>query len=228
MLQPVPRGTFAWLEKSAYNKAVTKLCVFDFDSTLMDGETIDYLAEAVGKKKEVSHITEAAMQGRLDFFEALRERVWLLKGLAYQEALRICQNLPLMPGALELVTGLKKKGYKVMIFSGGFREATSYHAKIVGADAEFANFLHHKDGVLTGLVGGEMMMGDAKGKLLVRLQALLGASQETTIAVGDGANDLSMFAYAGTKIAFCAKPVLKEAADYVIDSKDLRRILDLL
>ncbi|MCA9836286.1 MAG: phosphoserine phosphatase SerB [Trueperaceae bacterium] len=205
-----------------------KLCVFDFDSTLMDGETIDHLAKAVGKEKEVRHITEQAMQGKLDFFEALRERVALLKGLPYQEAANICQNLPLMPGALELIAGLKQSGHKVIIFSGGFREATRHHARILGADAEFANFLHQKEGVLTGLVGGEMMTGDAKGKLLKRLQGLLGISKKDTVAVGDGANDLSMFAHATTKIAFCAKPLLKEAADHCIDTKDLRLILELV
>lgn len=204
------------------------LCVFDFDSTLMDGETIDILAQAVGKQAEVSRITERAMRGELDFFSALTERVALLEGLRYERVLELCRTLPLMPGALETVRELKNRDYRVVIFSGGFREATGFHAPKLGADADFANFLHQQDGVLTGKVGGEMMTNDAKGVLLVRLQALLGVTREQTVAVGDGANDLSMFAHAGTKIAFCAKPVLKEVADYVVDTKDLREVLTCL
>lgn len=191
----------------------------------MDGETIDMLARAANKQSEVSKITEAAMLGELDFFEALSRRVKLLEGLAYSDVLSICKTLPLMPGAKEVVTSLKAKGYQVVIFSGGFREATRFHAEALGADADFANFLHEKEGRLTGLVGGEMMTGDAKGKLLLRLQSLLKIPKEATVAVGDGANDLSMFAQAGTKIAFCAKPILKDAADFTVESKDLRLIL---
>ena len=194
----------------------------------MDGETIDHLAKAVGKGKEVSHITELAMQGKLDFFEALSQRVALLKGLPYPEALEICHHLPLMPGAKPLISGLKARGYKVMIFSGGFREATRFHAQVLGVDAEFANFLHQKNGVLTGMLGGEMMTSNAKGELLQRLQRLLGITKEQTVAVGDGANVLSMFAHAASKIAFCAKPILKEAADHCIDRKDLSLLLDII
>ena len=123
-----------------------KLCVFDFDSTLMDGETIDLLAQAVGKEAEVSAITEAAMRGELDFFEALSKRVLLLKGLRVEKMLDVCHTLPLMPGAEETVSGLKQRGYRVVIFSGGFRAATRYYAHLLGADADFANFLHGQNG----------------------------------------------------------------------------------
>jgi len=203
-----------------------KLCVFDFDSTLMDGETIDFLARAVDKENEISAITERAMQGELDFFDALSERVKLLEGLSEKELISICHNLPLMNGAKEAVMALKEKGYKVVIFSGGFRTATGYFAPILGADADFANFLDSKDGLLTGRVGGEMMANDAKGQMLLRLQKLLGANIKSTVAIGDGANDLSMFKYAGTKIAFCAKDILKDAADYVVDKRDVRAVLE--
>jgi phosphoserine phosphatase len=205
-----------------------KLCVFDFDSTLMDGETIDLLAEVAGQAEAVRQITEAAMQGELDFFEALRARVQLLAGLPYRQALERCRSLPLMPGALECVRTLKARGYRVVIFSGGFREATAHAAEQLGADADFANFLHHKNGVLTGAVGGEMMQSTSKGEMLARLQQLLGVSPANTIAVGDGANDLSMFEHAAIKIAFCAKPILKVAADYCVDTKDLRTLLTLV
>jgi phosphoserine phosphatase len=205
-----------------------KLCAFDFDSTLMDGETIDILAEAAGQAQLVRQITEAAMQGELDFFEALRARVRLLSGLSYQQVLEICRSVPLMPGALECVRVLKSRGYRVVIFSGGFREATAPAAHKLAADADFANFLHHKAGVLTGEVGGEMMQSTSKGEMLGRLQQLLGVSQVDTVAVGDGANDLSMFEHAATNIAFCAKPILKAAADYCVDTRDLRTLLQYI
>ncbi|HHO56512.1 MAG TPA: phosphoserine phosphatase SerB [Trueperaceae bacterium] len=203
-----------------------KLCVFDFDSTLMAGETIDFLAKAVGKENQVSQITEQAMSGEIGFFESLSERAKLLEGLSQRKLEEICHNLPLMNGAKETILALKQKGYKVVIFSGGFRTATSYYAPILGADADFANFLDIKDGLLTGRVAGEMMANDAKGSMLVRLQKLLDIDVTDTLAVGDGANDLSMFKYAGTKIAFCAKDILKDAADYVLDEQDLRLVLE--
>jgi len=107
-----------------------KLCVFDFDSTLMDGETIDFLARATGKENQVAEITEKAMQGELDFFDALIERAKLLEGLSEEKLKAICHNLPLMNGAKETIQSLKEKGYKVVIFSGGFRVATSHFAAL--------------------------------------------------------------------------------------------------
>ena len=203
-----------------------KLAVFDFDSTLMDGETIDFLANELGIGEKVAHITEEAMSGRLDFFESLTTRVALLKGLQYQKAVDICKNLPLMPGAIELIPALKEKGYKVVCFSGGFRIGTSPAKDILGLDADFSNVLHEKDGILTGLVGGDMMFSHSKGDMIQRIQAILGVSKEDTLVCGDGANDLSMFAHAGTRIAFCARDVLKKEANIIIDEKDLTKILE--
>jgi phosphoserine phosphatase len=202
-----------------------KLCVFDFDSTLMDGETIDEIAAACDQKVAVSAITEAAMRGELDFFESLTQRAALLKGAAYDRVKAICENLPLMPGAFESVSALKKAGFKVIIFSGGFHLATAPACAKLGADATFANTLHHKDGLLSGQVGGEMMFDDSKGQMLCRLQGLLGVTRSETVVVGDGANDRSMFAHADTRIAFCAKPVLKKEASVVVEKKDLTEIL---
>jgi phosphoserine phosphatase len=207
---------------------MAKLAVFDFDSTLMDGETIDFLAAELGLEAQVAAITERAMAGELDFFKSLVARVALLEGLPKKKVDEICADLPLMPGAHETIAELKKRGYTVVCFSGGFRNATAPAARKLGLDADFANFLHDEEGILTGRVGGEMMYGEAKGDMLVRLQKLLGVTREETLVVGDGANDLSMFAHADTRIAFCAKPVLREAATHTVDEKDLRLLLDMI
>lgn len=205
-----------------------RLAVFDFDSTLMDGETLEFLAEQIGIKKEVKEVTDRAMRGELDFFESLQYRVSLLKGLKVETVNQICKSLPVMPGAKEVVSGLKDKGYRVVCFSGGFKNATVPFAEKLGLDADFSNILHSKDGVLTGLVGGEMMFNDSKGEMLKRLQSVLGISPDETLVVGDGANDLSMFKYASKRVAFCAKPVLKENANIIVEDKDLSLILNLL
>lgn len=202
-----------------------KLAVFDFDSTLMDGETIEFLAKEVGIESRVKEITDRAMRGELDFFESLTERVGLLKGLDVDKVNNVCQNLPLMNGASRVIQGLKEKGFKVVCFSGGFRNATVPFAKKLGLDGEFSNILHTKDGHLTGLVGGEMMFNDSKGQMLVRLQNILGITPQDTLVVGDGANDLSMFKHAGIRISFCGKPVLEKEADIKIKEKDLSLIL---
>jgi phosphoserine phosphatase len=202
-----------------------KLAVFDFDSTLMDGETIDFFAHELGIGEEVAKITEEAMSGRLDFFESLQQRVGLLKGLDYSVVEKISQNLPFMPGAKETIVELKRRGLTVICFSGGFRSATGYAKDILGYDADFANVLHEKDGKLTGLVGGDMMFSHSKGDMLERLQNILGVSQEETLVCGDGANDLSMFKHAATRIAFCARPVLEAEANIIIKEKDLTLIL---
>ena len=201
-----------------------KLAVFDFDSTLMDGETIDFLAKELGLEAEVAKITERAMAGELDFFDSLVKRVSLLEGLDVNRVNSICQKLPLMSGAKEAVTMLKEAGFRVVCFSGGFRNATAPICANLGIDADFANYLHEKDGKLTGLVGGEMMFGDSKGEMVQRLQNLLGIDAQNTVVVGDGANDISMFRHAKHSIAFCAKPILKEHASIIVDVKDLKEV----
>ena len=203
-----------------------KLAVFDFDSTLMDGETIDFFAEELGIGEKVAYITEEAMSGRLDFFESLQSRVKLLEGLDYSVVEKISQNLPYMNGAVETIAELKKRGMTVVCFSGGFRSATGYAKDILGYDADFSNVLHEKDGKLTGLVGGDMMFNYSKGDMLVRLQNILGVKEEETLVCGDGANDLSMFAHAGTRVAFCAREILQREANIIVDIKDLTKILE--
>ena len=205
-----------------------KLAVFDFDSTLMDGETIDFLAKDYGIENEVKKITQKAMAGEIDFFESLTYRISLLKGMEVKRVDEICQNLPFVKGAKDTITELKNKGYKVVCFSGGYKNATIPAKEKLGLDGEFSNILHSKNGYLTGLFGGEMCFSNSKGQMLKTLQSILGTDRTKTVVIGDGANDLSMFKYADTRIAFCAKEVLKKEATIIIETKDLREILKTL
>ncbi len=202
-----------------------KLAVFDFDSTLMDGETLEFLAKEFDLQDKIAEITSRAMNGEIDFFESLIERVALLKGLEQTKVEKICRDLPLMKGAKELISVLKQNDFKTVCFSGGFKSATTPARQYLGLDADFANILHFKNGKMTGLVGGEMMFSSSKGEMLVTLQKLLDISPENTVAVGDGANDLSMFKYAGVRVSFCGKEVLKNAANVVILEKDLTKVI---
>lgn len=205
-----------------------KLAVFDFDSTLMDGETIDLLAKAHGSADAVSAITKEAMGGKMDFHQGLKLRVATLKGMPLAKVQEICNNLTYNNGAKDLISELKARNYRVVVFSGGFDEGVSAGQKVLGYHIHFSNKLHHKDGILTGEVGGEMMFGYSKGRMMEKIQTLLNASYENTIAIGDGANDISMFKYAKKKVAFCAKPILKEAANIIVDEKDLMQIVQHL
>ena len=140
-----------------------KLAVFDFDSTLMDGETLEIIARKIGIDKEIKEITDRAMRGELDFFESLQYRVSLLKGMPVKTVNEICRNLPAMPGAMETIRELKKRGFTVICFSGGFKNATIPFKEKYGLNCEFSNILHEKDGILTGLVGGDMMFNNRNG-----------------------------------------------------------------
>ena len=203
-----------------------KLAVFDFDSTLMDGETLEFIAREYNIEPLMKQITTDAMEGKIDFFESLTQRVALLKGAKEDKIIEICKNLPYTKGAKETINELHKMGYKVVCFSGGYETATLPAQEALGYDAQFANFLHFKNGEMTGLVGGEMMFSDSKGKMIKRLQALLNVTVENTLTVGDGANDISMFKHAGKRVAFCAKPKLKEHANIIIENKNLTEILN--
>ena len=205
-----------------------KLAVFDFDSTLMEGETLEFIAREYNIEPLMKQITTDAMEGKIDFFESLTQRVALLKGAKEDKIIEICKNLPYTKGAKETIKELHKMGYKVVCFSGGYETATLPAQEVLGYDAQFANILHFKNGEMTGLVGGEMMFSDSKGKMIKRLQSLLNITEEDTLTVGDGANDISMFKHAGKRIAFCAKPKLKEHANIIIENKDLSDILNYI
>lgn len=202
-----------------------KLAVFDFDSTLMKGETLEFIAREYNLEDLMKKITTEAMEGKIDFFESLVKRVSLLKGAKENKVTQICKDLPYTDDAKETITELHKMGYKVVCFSGGYETATVPAQNVLGFDAQFANILHFKDGEMTGLLGGEMMFSDSKGKMLKRLQTLLNISENDTLVVGDGANDLSMFKYASKRVAFCAKPILRENANIIIETKNLTELL---
>lgn len=204
-----------------------KLAVFDFDATIMDGETINFLAKEANVEEEISKITRLAMMGEMDFFESLIKRVSLLKGLSEKKVNDVCQNLPIINGAKELVNYLKHNKITVVCLSGGFKNATEPICKKLGFDASFSNTLHAKNGVLTGLVGGEMMFSDSKGIMINKIQNLLNIDSSQTLVCGDGANDISMCKYASLKVAFCAKDALKKVCNYHIEDKDLSQIINI-
>ena len=194
----------------------------------MDGETLEQFAQDDVLRQKLKCITEKTMNGELDFFESLTQRCAYLNGIPVSHIDKISSNLPYMNGAKELIAELKSRGIKTVCFSGGFDIALEYAQKELGFDEYFGNFLHEKNGILTGQVGGEMMTSDSKGIMLKKLQNIMNISPKETMAVGDGANDLSMFKYAGIRVAFCAKDILKKEATIIIDNKDLREILPQL
>ncbi|WP_105183198.1 phosphoserine phosphatase SerB [Streptococcus suis] len=206
----------------------TGLLVMDVDSTLILEEGIDLLGEEAGLGEQVAAITERAMRGELDFEEALRERVALLKGLPVSVFDRIIKKIHFTPGAAELVSEFKMRGYKVAVVSGGFHETVDRLAAQLELDYVRANRLEAVDGVLTGQVLGEIVTKDTKKACLEEWAAENGLSLSQTIAMGDGANDLPMIQRAGIGVAFCAKPIVQEQAPYQINEKNLYKLIEIL
>ena len=211
-----------------------KLIAFDMDSTLINIECVDEIADAAGRKAEVSAITEAAMRGEItDYKESLRLRVALLKGVSVASMDEVYhQRLKLNPGAAELVHACKAAGLKVLLVSGGFTFFTDRIRDELGIDYTRSNVLGEADGLLTGLLvdqpWGDICDGDEKKKMLLETCALLGISPLQAIAMGDGANDLPMMGVAGLSVAYHAKPKVREQAMVAINEGGLDRLLEVL
>ena len=205
-----------------------RLVVFDMDSTLIDAEVIDELAIEAGVGQQVAEITEAAMQGKLDFKQSFEQRLALLEGLDASVLQKIAQRLQLNEGAEHLISTLKKLGYKTAIVSGGFSFFGEYLQEILGVDYVYANQLDIENGKVTGRVKGDIIDGQRKADLLRELAMRDGLMLEQVIAVGDGANDLPMLDIAGLGIAFRAKPLVEASAKQAISSLGLDGILYLL
>ena len=205
-----------------------KLVVMDVDSTLIQQEVIELLAQHAHQGEKVKAITDSAMRGEIDFEESLKARVALLAGLSEAVISDVRAEIALTPGARTLISILKKLGHSVAVVSGGFTEVIEPIIKDLGITHYKANSLEIQDGVLTGKVIGPIIDRAAKAAALREFAALENVSLEQTIAIGDGANDLDMIALAGLGIAFNAKPAVKAAADSSVSAPYLDSVLYLL
>jgi phosphoserine phosphatase len=200
----------------------------DVDSTLVQGEAIDALAELAGVGDRVAGVTAEAMHGQLDFEESLRRRVALLAGLDESALDRVYVEMELAPGARTLVRTLERLGYRLGIVSGGFSQLTDRLAADLGIDYSRANELEITDGKLTGRLVGKVVDRAGKATALRSFARDSNVTLDRTVAVGDGANDLDMLATAGLGIAFNAKPIVQEAAHTTVNVPYLDAILYLL
>jgi phosphoserine phosphatase len=216
------------VQRAGLHRRAKHLVVMDADSTLLQDEVIDLLAKACGCEHEVSLITEAAMAGEIDFAEALRQRVALLKGLPVSVLDEVRSQLRLSPGARTLIRTLQRLGYVAAVVSGGFVEVLEPLLQDLGVDLLAANHLEIVDGVLTGHLASAVVDRAGKARALRQFAELTGVPLEQTVAVGDGANDIDMISAAGLGIAFNAKPVVKEHADAALSVPYLDAVLYFL
>lgn len=205
-----------------------KLFVFDMDSTLIDGETINQLAAAAGVEKQVSEITESAMRGEIDFEQSLQKRVSLLRGLSVEDAYVSVSNISIMRGADELLSYIRSLGGVTLMVTCGFDIAAISVGEQLNIDYVYSNSLVSENGHLTGEVSGPLTETNAKVKILDEVVRRLGISYDGCVVVGDGANDICMFDKAGLSIAFNAKPSVIAAADVSISDKDLRCVIPVI
>ena len=218
---------FSFQRDNMYRRMRRLIC-FDMDSTLIQTECIDELAERAGVGEQVRAITESAMRGEIDFKESFTQRVALLKGLDVSVMQEIADTMPITEGVERLMFVLKRYGYKIAILSGGFTFFGEYLQKKFGIDYVYANELEVEDGKLTGRYLGDVVDGKRKAELLRLIAQVEKVDIAQTIAVGDGANDLPMLSLAGLGIAFHAKPKVKENARQSINTIGLDGVLYFL
>ncbi len=216
------------VQAAGLHRRAKHLIVMDADSTLLQGEVIDLLAERRGCGPEVAAVTAAAMAGDLDFEDALRSRVRLLAGLTEADLVAVRRDIAFAPGARTLVRTLKRLGYELAVVSGGFVQVMEPLVRDLGIDHLAANVLVLDDGVVTGELEGEMVDRAGKAAAMTRFAAAAGVPPARTIAIGDGANDIDMLAAAGLGIAFNAKDVVRRAADTALSVPYLDAVLYLL
>ncbi len=211
-----------------------KLIAFDMDSTLINIECVDEIADAAGRKAEVAAITEAAMRGEItDYKDSLRRRVALLQGVTVAHMQQVLdERLQLNPGAATLVKACQNAGMKVLLVSGGFTFFTDHVRDVLGINWTRSNVLEVVDGVLTGRMvdqaWGDICDGEEKRKTLLATCEQLGISPSQAIAMGDGANDLPMMGVAGLSVAYHAKPAVRAQAMVAINSGGLDRLLEVV
>jgi phosphoserine phosphatase len=200
------------------------LVVFDVDSTLIQDEVIELLADVAGKREQVAAVTERAMAGELDFAESLIERVKVLAGLPESVFADVFKRLRVTQGATELISAIHAAGGRVGAVSGGFNQVLAPLAELLSLDFARANELEVIDGLLTGKVLGNIVDRTEKKNALIEWARLAGFEIAQTVAVGDGANDLEMMQAAGLAVAFNAKAIVRDQADLVIAKQDLKEL----
>ena len=229
---PDPAGLAAALDGAAVDAITIKargrrkgLLVADMDSTIVTGETLDELADFAGLKEKIAAITRRSMNGEIDFAEALRLRVSMLRGLALDALEQTWARTRPTPGARELVATMRKHNATTALVSGGFTFFTGRVATLLGFDVHRANVLLDDGARLTGAVGEPILDRDAKLATLRELAAARGLRMAATLAVGDGANDLAMIMEAGLGVAYRAKPIVAKQARARVDHASLRALL---
>jgi phosphoserine phosphatase len=213
------------IQRDGLERRGKRMVIMDVDSTLIQEEVINLLAREAGAEEHCAELTALALNGEIDFGEALRERVALLKGLDQTAITRVHENITLTSGARTFIRTLKRLGMVTAIVSAGFTRFTDVLASDLGIDYSLSNTLEMKDGLLTGQLAGELVDGARKAAFLRSIAEAEGIPLSQVVAVGDGANDLDMLATAGLGIAFNAKPVVKERADTAISVPYLDAIL---
>ena len=216
------------LQEESPHRRRRRLVAMDFDSTLIQNEIVDELARERGVFDEVAAITRRSMAGELGFDESLVLRCEKLKGLSKEGLDRVLERIRLTSGAAEFVQQLKRMGCKTAIISGGFDFAVEKIRRELDIDFAFSNTLQLKDGLVSGEVQRPLLNPRAKADILESLAAREGIALDEILAVGDGANDALMLEKAGFGVAFNAKKILRERADFALNQKDLRWILYLM